>query len=190
MKKRRKRKHLSDNNKGFSLVELIVTMLISTIITTAVAGFLSMGTQFYRRTNAETVLQTESQIAELFLTELIQEASEYTVLDTTSSPFGVTDAVRVVRDGAPVLVVKKGNQLWYGSAVGSSDMDQIEYVAGLGKAEAFLASHVEEFKVTPEDHGKAITDENGIVKIDFTFKVDEREYKESAFVSLRNKERN
>ena len=52
MKKRIKKLHRS--NEGFSLMELIVTMLISSIVTAAVAGFLSMGLNYYRRTNAET----------------------------------------------------------------------------------------------------------------------------------------
>ena len=62
MKKRRKKLHRS--NEGYTLVELIVTMLISSIVTLAVSGFLIMGIQYYNRTNAETTLQTESQVAE------------------------------------------------------------------------------------------------------------------------------
>ena len=72
MKKRIKKLHRS--NEGFSLMELVVTMLISSLVTTAVAGFLSMGLNYYRRTKAEAALQTESQVAELFLTELFQES--------------------------------------------------------------------------------------------------------------------
>ena len=66
MKKKMKKLHRS--NKGFTLMELVVTMLVSSIVVAAVAGFLSMGLNYYRRTNAETTLQTESQVSELFLT--------------------------------------------------------------------------------------------------------------------------
>ena len=64
MKKLKRKLHLSD--EGFSLMELIITMLVSAIVTAAAAGFLVAGVQFYNRANAETTIQKESQVAEFF----------------------------------------------------------------------------------------------------------------------------
>lgn len=188
MKRQCKQKHLSD--KGFSLVELIITMLISSIVTAAVAGFLTMGLRMYQNTDAETVLQTESQIAELFLTELLQESDNYEVIDSTSFS-EVSYAVKVIRGAKVSVVIINGNQLWYGDDITStSDQERIQDVLDLGKSGAFLASNIQSLALDPITHSEAISSENGLVKIDYTFQVGSRQYIESAFVSLRNKARN
>lgn len=65
---------LQQNNKGFSLVELIVTVLISSVVMAAVVGLLMTGLSLYKNVNAETQLQMESQAACGRIDELVQEA--------------------------------------------------------------------------------------------------------------------
>ena len=163
MKKRMKKLRLS--NKGFSLIELIVTMLVSSIVTAAVVGFLAMGLNFYRRTNAETALQTESQVAELFLTELLQECQTYNVL--TGYPSGVTYAVEISRDGVMYIVAQKGEYLVFGEADMSktSDSERIQSVSGKGMEDVFLAKHVQLFTLDPTERSVAVEHQKGLVKM-------------------------
>ncbi len=65
---------LQQNNKGFSLVELIVTILISSVVMLAVVGLLTTGLNLYKNVNAETKLQTEGLAACGRINELVQEA--------------------------------------------------------------------------------------------------------------------
>lgn len=192
MKKTQRKLHLS--NEGFSLMELIITMLVSAIVTAAAAGFLVAGVQFYNRANAETTLQKESQVAELFLTEMIQESKAHRYV--TTCPIGVDSALIVDRNeteidvstGAEIelesIIVRKGSQLWYGTAR-KSDTDDVKIatVAAKQKSEAFLADCVKEFIVI-EDSG------NGLVQLIMEFEELNKTYNGSATISLRNKKRN
>lgn len=194
MKKKRKKLHLS--NEGFSLMELIVTMLVSAVVTAAAAGFLVAGVQFYNRANAETTVQMESQVAELFITELIQESSEHWFV--TTCPTGVDSALIVNRNevetdvstGAEVelvsVVVRKGSLLWYGTAK-KSDFEAdttgtINAVASRPKGEAFLADCVKNFIV--------LDPESGLVRIEMEFEELGKTYKSNTIIALRNKKRN
>lgn len=193
MKKIQKKLHLSD--EGFSLMELIITMLVSAIVTAAAAGFLVAGVQFYNRANAEATVQKESQVAELFLTELIQESVNYEVI--TSCPAGVQYALKVTRkdaggnDEVSLVIWRDDGQLWYGvvSNTASDDIARINEVLGKGKNGAFLADGVTWFLVTPGARQDAI-DGNGLVKIIMTFEELDKTYSSTATVSLRNKKKN
>ncbi len=194
MKKIRKKLHLSD--EGFSLMELIVTMLVSAVVTAAAAGFLVAGFQFYNRANAEATLQKESQVAELFLTELIQESEDFRYV--TTCPSGVDSALIVDRNevksisGVVVevesVVVRKGSQLWYGVAK-KSDADDVKIatVAGMEKKDAFLADCITDFSVTPENKAGV---SNDLILITLGFEEGNKTYSGDATISLRNKKKN
>ncbi len=196
MKKLRKRKHLS--NEGFSLMELIVTMMVSLVVTAAVAGFLSAGMRYYQNADNETRLQTESQVAELFLTELLQEAVDFKELNTGSHA-DISYAFEVKRRLDPAapdaitisVVAVKGEQLWYAESVpDGSDADKLTALVNLGMSKAFLANHVTTLVLTPGNRTEAIDDCNGLVKMVAGFQVHDRTYTETSTVSLRNKKKN
>ena len=190
MKKRIKKLHRS--NEGFSLMELVVTMLISSIVTAAVAGFLSMGLNYYRRTKAEAALQTESQVAELFLTELFQESRSYQYYDNTSCPAGVTSAVELERDGNLYVVAQKGEYLVYGQVTdtGVEALARIQQITDASLDKVFLARYVNTFSVDPANQGDAINNVNGLVKLTLEFKEDGWSYTGTQTVLLRNKIKN
>lgn len=192
MKKRIKKLHRS--NKGFTLMELIVTMLISSIVTAAVAGFFSMGLNYYRRTNAETALQTESQVAELFLTELFQESQYYQYYEETSCPTGVTSAVELERDGNLYIVAQKGECLVYGQVTdtGVEASARIQQITDESLDEVFLARYVDTFSVEPSNRADSINSDyyNGLVKLTLEFDADGWSYTGTQTVLLRNKIKN
>ena len=189
---KKKRKKLRRSNEGFTLVELVVTMLMSSIVTLAVAGFLTMGMRYYHRTNAETTLQTESQVAELFLTELIQESEDYAVIDSGNYPSGVTYALEVKRGGSSYLVLHKEGALWFGEleAPEASEIEKITEVINKGRENAFLAKYVDSFYVSPPIREQAFSFNNGLVNMGLGLSVSGKTYVGDATIALRNAIRN
>ncbi len=201
MKRLQTKRHLS--NDGFSLMELIITVLISSIVTTAAVAFLSVGMRYYWNAGDETTLQTESQIAELFLTELFQEATDFHKLDATY-PADMTYAFEVVREKSGTdcyaVVALKGTEIWYKELTTEestkTDAEKVAIIAGATKDTAFLAGNATELTLSETcwadamSSGGVVTGTEGLVKLDMTFHVNGREYKESTWISLRNTKRN
>ena len=71
------------NNKGVTLVELVVTMLVSSIICLAIVGFISTATNSYRKTNADTTIQLEAQVASNVINDIIISAKSCTYQEVT-----------------------------------------------------------------------------------------------------------
>ena len=195
MKKRIKRLHQS--NEGFSLMELIVTMLISSVVTAAVAGFLSMGLNYYRRTNMETALQTESQVAELFLTELFQESSYYEYYEGTDCPAGVNSAVEIHNSKGAYIVARKGEYLVFGEMVLEDPTEtdiptRIASVTDQSIENVFLARYVDKFEVEPGKRSDSVNSlyYNGMVKLKLEFVAEGKSYTGTQHILLRNKLKN
>jgi len=185
-----KKLHLSE--EGFSMIELIVTMLISSVVTAAVAGFLSAGMQYYWNAKAETKLQTESQIATLFITELLQESTAYEEISSTDFPSSeVQYAIEVTRGDVVSVVAWVGNQLWYADVDAAlSDYEKLEYLLTQGMGKAFLADAITLFNVSPSRREDAMgLLYNGCAKVTFELKVKDKSYNELAIISLRNREK-
>ena len=70
-------KKLMNDNKGFSLVELIVTVLITAILMIAVVAFISSSRTMYQTVNTSATLQEEAITAERVFTEAFMEAKTY-----------------------------------------------------------------------------------------------------------------
>jgi len=65
----------SIDNKGFTLVELLIAMAISVIVIASIAYFMNYSSKNYRNSNDEVTLQTEAQTILNQLSDLIMEAS-------------------------------------------------------------------------------------------------------------------
>lgn len=64
------------NNAGFSLVELIVSVLITAFIMGMIVAFISISRRTYENINSEAKLQTEAQMATNYINELLLEAQD------------------------------------------------------------------------------------------------------------------
>ena len=64
------------NNKGFSLVELIVAFAITAIAGLAVFGLMSAGTNHFTRTGNDVGLQYEQQVVVNRLRDVLLESSD------------------------------------------------------------------------------------------------------------------
>ena len=197
MKRFQRKRHLS--NDGFSLMELIVTVLISGIVTTAAVAFLSVGMRFYWNADDETKLQTESQIAEAFLTELFQESKDFKKLDSSTYPADVTYVFEVIRKYSATedyssLVALKGTELWYKELTPAdstkTDAEKISDITGENRRNVFLADKVTFLSLSEDTWEEAMNSGNGLVELKMTFNVNGREYTERTWISLRNRKRN
>ena len=65
------------NNKGFSLVELIVTVLITSVLMLGVLAFMSTSRTAYQTVNISATLQEESMTVKRVLTEFLMESKAY-----------------------------------------------------------------------------------------------------------------
>ncbi len=77
------------NNQGFTLIELIVTMLVSTMVMGSVVLFISVAMNQYRNTGDELNLQMESQIAMNLVGDIIIETQN--AVSTTEFSFVEAD---------------------------------------------------------------------------------------------------
>lgn len=175
---------------GFSLIELIVTLLISSVVTLAVVGFLSTGLKHYQNVNSETLLQMESQSATLFITELFQESTDFRVIGSGAYPAGISYAVEIQRDGVYVLALT-GSELWFSKVTeGGTDSEKLAELQAKGRPKAFLANYIGDFSVRTESFAKAVNDANGLVGVDVRFQVGSKEYYSNSIISLRNTRKN
>ena len=69
-------KNLSLNNKGFSLVEILVALGVSSIVLLGVATFMRSGNNTFRVASEQTTLQNETQDLMNYLTNMIQSSSD------------------------------------------------------------------------------------------------------------------
>lgn len=68
--------NLRNNNKGFSLVEILVALGVSSIILLGVATFMNAGGNSYRVATSQASLQNETQDIMNYLTRMVQASSD------------------------------------------------------------------------------------------------------------------
>ncbi len=73
------------NNKGLTLVELMIAMAIATIVIGSITYFMATSTKSYRKANDEITLQIEAQTILNQLNELIIEAYNVKMDNTTNT---------------------------------------------------------------------------------------------------------
>lgn len=72
------------NNKGFSLIELIVSIAIMSIVMVIATTMMTNASKFFERQTAEVELQNEAQIVTNYLSEALMEA---TAMECTAESF-------------------------------------------------------------------------------------------------------
>ena len=181
------------SNGGYSLVELIVTILISGVVMLAVMGFLTSGLNHFRNVNSESLLQMESQMTELFVTELIQEATDYRTVAGTDLPSGVSAALEIERGTEYYILALVGNELRFGTpTTGSTVSEKVANVAAQDRNKTFLAQYVTDFSLASGgetfDDAKNNFFQGTLVTIEY--QVDQKSYTSSSLIKLQNIQRN
>lgn len=171
------------NNKGFSLVELIVALAIFAIAGVAVFGFMVNSSRLYQRTNVEVKLQYEQQLAVNQIRDMVVESDRGIYFDEASKTLALYGAAK--QEGAstvyPVTVIKyvQSEQKIYYGIKNFATLADVKFVDV--ETKKLLAENVKEFKV---DLTKVKNDK---VLFDVTFIVGDKEQTAKETVALRNR---
>ena len=92
----KKRKRL--NNKGFSLMEVLVALAVSATVITIVGSFITQGSKFYSKTGNSVNLQNELQELSNVVCDSLQEATYLEIQNGTSKMDVYTGSYTVVND--------------------------------------------------------------------------------------------
>lgn len=92
----KKRKRL--NNKGFSLMEVLVALAVSATVITIVGAFITQGSKFYSKTGNSVNLQNELQELSNVVCDSLQEATYLEIQNGTSKMDVYTGSYSVVND--------------------------------------------------------------------------------------------
>lgn len=205
-----KKIEMKKDNRGFTLVELLVALLVCSLVVLAAAGFLSVSVNNFNSTNTEISLQTESQIA-LNLVEnlLIQSTSceyvpefaydadeEGNALECELIKIGMVDGSNtylylVIRNPETnQLLLKKLTAAVtatpnYENVIGDLGTTVKTEVKNAIEASrpALLADYVQSITVSPN---RLTTDTNDILRVNISLEKNNKTYTSSTNVSMRN----
>lgn len=173
------------NNKGFSLIELIVAVAIFAVAGVAIFGFVMNMSNSYSRTNKEVKLQYEQQLAVNQIRDMIVESDKGIYFDAASKSLALYGAVKKDDAGTknyPVTVVRfmqPEGKMYFGTKEFSS-VSELTFADV--SASKILSENVTEFNVDLTN-----VEKKDKVQFEITFKVGDREQTVKETVALRNR---
>lgn len=185
------------NNKGLSLVELIIAVAIFAIVGLAIAGFMSFSSRNYSLANKNVKLQYEQQVVVNRLRDIVLGTSKGIGYDSTSKTLTVLgegiaesgkDTIEVTQirfipdatDGEPGILRIKTISYPYNDD-GTLPVSKVSDIPAMGEGDGNeLSDSVTDFSVDLSSVGK------GKVTINITFKVGDKEIEAHPEITLRN----
>lgn len=142
------------NNRGFSLIELIVSVAIMSIVMVIATTMLVNGSRFFERQSVQIELQNEAQIVTNYLTQSIMEATamNFHVTDTTDGS-GVYELYSKDEDTGALTGKDEQRILYYDGANTSLYMISFDTADAVPDASLYssigylISDHVTEFKL-------------------------------------------
>lgn len=186
------------NQKGFSFVELIVTMALLAIVSLAIGGFITTGSRSFVNNNREIEVQKEAQLSMNQMVDLIIDVEKGVQLEeSTASLTGSEGAANVTKRELKLYNQKNNKSYmlrWYGSSDSiTSDKENCIYlVEGTNEGEGevvdiqftgeeyLLAQYVADFEADISELSERK------VGLRMVYTVDNRTYETRETVKMRN----
>lgn len=186
------------NQKGFTLVELIIAVAILSVVTLAICGFIAVSSRSYTSANTDIMLQQEAQLTLNQISDVIIDTtdsinygngSETVLKDSEFSSDPATKTLIVVnrKDGnndnpSYRFDWVKDDQVIYFNTSDTVIDDSHPAPVFDDSKRAILAQHVREIHIDISQF-----EENRVVMISMTFENGSREYTTSNNVTVRNR---
>lgn len=174
---------MKTNNKGFTLVELIVCLVIFGIVVAAIFGFMLAGSRSYKLVNDRLELQTQYQLATSQINEYIIDCTGGIYFDSSTDTLFVLNGNSGGTATAHIFQLKADGCIYYGTA-NATVSDKGELSCGSYSANDFLTENVTDFAVNPTLSAAGYTASASVL---ISFEKGSAEYSGQKTVALRNK---
>ena len=179
---RRKNSVKKLNNKGFTLVELIIVMAIMGLVGLAVAGFIGTSSSQYKSATKEVDLQYEAQIFMNQLGDMVQSATKVTSCTYSATAGDVVEVFEVTK------TIEKEDPKASGNTITETHVYKLTlnldkskvYMQKDSGSKDLMAEYVSGFKAT-------IDKDKNSVNFDVDFKNDNKTYNVTQNFTMRNK---
>jgi len=172
-------KKVSLDNRGLTLIELIITMAVSGIVVLIIIGFIDAGIKAYTKANGEVGMQMEAQTVLNQLEDLLLEAS---YIETVTIAYNKKACIIYNADSADMIIHDSGEEkLYYMDKV---PFDQLEDLTGItyNDKENLMGIHVKSFHITREELKK----QKNRLTLELSFTLDNRINQYNKQIVLRN----
>lgn len=171
---------LTGNNKGATLVELIIAMAVAAIVLSMIMVFIFGAAKSFQRTSEEVNLQLEAQTAINQINNIILEAREMEVYPSDGLIDPLTGELRYTfqcnnNEFYSFIFVKADGVLYQVQTTGFAEARTAAY----NKQEHLLAEYVKELTIDKVDRNKS-------AEIDLMLALGTEEYQISKLVKMRN----
>ncbi len=180
------------NNRGLTLVELILVMAISAIVIGAITIFMSAGSRSYKAAENEILLQTEAQTIMNQIRECVLEGNniEYDAALGTLFIYHSDDNPATTADPMEIIWFNdEDKRLYlYNLTIGDKGAVVADITAGAASEDNLLGEYVESFSADPVmfTSGRPGTSGNTLT-VTVRLEYNDREFSVSEDIKLRNR---
>ena len=192
MKLKKGKKH---NNKGFTLIEVLVALAVSSVVITIVIAFISQGSRFYKTQSNTINLQNELQETSNVITDALQEATYLKIASYNNALSIYTGSYKIV-EGKKLFINEKGSSRYIlrdGSGIYIYDKADTQYITDKDKPGYRYSNNIEAITVSINDKCKTKVGDSKVitqpVMLDVYIKVTHNDTSrfENKTITLRNK---
>lgn len=192
MKLKKGKKH---NNKGFTLIEVLVALAVSSVVITIVIAFISQGSRFYKTQSNTINLQNELQETSNVITDALQEATYLKIASNNNALSVYTGSYKIV-EGKKLFINEKGSSRYIlrdGSGIYIYDKADTQYITDKDKPGYRYSNNIEAITVSINDKCKTKVGNSKVitqpVMLDVYIKVTHNDTSrfENKTITLRNK---
>ncbi|MCR5654984.1 MAG: prepilin-type N-terminal cleavage/methylation domain-containing protein [Lachnospiraceae bacterium] len=186
--KKRNGLNIIRNDRGFTLIELIVAMAILGVVSLTIYTFMIQGSRFYGKQNADATIQTDAQLVANAISDLIIDCEVDIRYDNSlSSQANTTEKVlQIVNEDMAFIIFKQDTNVFYLEGTYDAAAGKYTYDSGsLTDSAELLGQNVTAFNVDLSRVGGKGSKEN-IVTYSMTYENYGRKYAGNYQVNLRN----